>query len=151
MCNLTGFVICDDLPAPTASSLADLFMKTNILCVSICGLIVVDNDSKFKGLFMICAPFLKSVHPPPPLHFRLVPILSDSIRLWSQYFRLIPILFGSFRFYPSLVSALSNQNTDLLILSVFSYSTPLIWTLILRSFPCTQRTFDPSTSVMHRA
>ena len=51
MCDLTGFVLCDDLCEPDSASLAELFMKSVLLKVGFCGLVVCDADSKFRGTF----------------------------------------------------------------------------------------------------
>ena len=51
MCDLTGFILCEDIASPTAQTLADLFMRTVLLKVGLCGLVVIDSDSKFKSDF----------------------------------------------------------------------------------------------------
>jgi len=51
MCDLTGFVLCSDIKNPNAASLAQLFMKDMLLKVGLCGMVVVDADSKFCAAF----------------------------------------------------------------------------------------------------
>ena len=52
MCDLTGFIILDDIRNPTAESLSACFMKNFLLKVGLCGLVVIDDDSKFKAEFI---------------------------------------------------------------------------------------------------
>jgi hypothetical protein len=51
MCDLTGFVILLTTSAIEADSLARLFMQDVLLKIGLCGLIVVNADSKFLGAF----------------------------------------------------------------------------------------------------
>ena len=51
MCDLTGFILCEDTCEPDSASLAELFMKSVLLKVGFCGLVVIDADSKFRGTF----------------------------------------------------------------------------------------------------
>jgi hypothetical protein len=51
MCDLTGFVVSVTTAATEADSLARIFMQDVLLKVGLCGLIVVDADSKFLGAF----------------------------------------------------------------------------------------------------
>ena len=51
MCDLTGFVLSQSTNAKTADALAELFMRHFLLKVGLCGLVVVDADSKFRSTF----------------------------------------------------------------------------------------------------
>ena len=62
MCDLTGFIICEDLANPTAETLSTLFMKSFPLKVGLCGLVVVDDDSKFKSHFVTMCRTLNIRH-----------------------------------------------------------------------------------------
>jgi hypothetical protein len=51
MCDLTGFVLVNATSNITAHDLARLFVQKVLLKIGLCGLVVVDDGSTFKGLF----------------------------------------------------------------------------------------------------
>ena len=59
MCDMTQFVVSIAIKFIIVSHLARLFMEGVILKFSLCALIVVDTDNKFKGTFVSMADALK--------------------------------------------------------------------------------------------
>merc|ERR1711884_245058 len=59
MCDLTQFVISSLVTDPTASSLAKIFMENVVLSFGMVAVVVVDADSKFKGVFEELCKILK--------------------------------------------------------------------------------------------
>ena len=64
MCDLTGFIICEETNLPTSEHLAELFLRRVLLKVGFCSLVVVDADSKFCGTFKdVCRRLQLAFHP----------------------------------------------------------------------------------------
>ena len=64
MCDLTQFVVSSLVTNPTASSLAILFMENVVLSFGMVAVVVVDADSKFKGVFEELCDILKITYWP---------------------------------------------------------------------------------------
>jgi hypothetical protein len=63
MCNLTGFVLVNAADNIAAHDLAPLSVQEVLLKIGFCGLVVVDDGSNFKGLFIaICDILSIDVH-----------------------------------------------------------------------------------------
>jgi hypothetical protein len=58
MCDLTGFVLVNATNNITAHDLARLFVQEVLLKIGFCGLVVVDDGSNFKGLFVAVCDIL---------------------------------------------------------------------------------------------
>ena len=51
MCDQTGFVLVNATNHITAGNLARIFLQEVLLKIGLCGLVVVDDGSTFKGIF----------------------------------------------------------------------------------------------------